>query len=444
MASTPPCRVARRRPLRAASALLAFLAPGAISLALTPPAQRQPVRRAAGEAPCAPQAKQLKSLRRPAEGSSETMRFYLHDVGDFDFTEVVQCLLGPVGAITDIDGFDDSVGIRYSEHLGELWVLERLRAHPQRTHDPDGAELHVVGVPAYVSLAASRLGECGGPPAHKQRMSRVRAALEADPHFRRSGGRDFFIHFSGWEAEAVTEELLELLSRGNAIAGVMDKNFHGVLPWEARGLRTVVLPYKAHGRLEGAIRQSRPSIALSERPTSCLFHGKFKRHHEGHYRSMLRDVGLAVPRSSIRNVDFKNVSDPSALAYATAEELQRGQFCLVPAGDTPTSRRLFDALAAGCVPVVLVDFDSIRDNLPFRSTIDWSRIAVFGGSMQCNSGAKDGLLAWMQRLVQTAESFEAMSAEGQATFQETLSFVNSGNGLVSALLAELGPLVGAA
>ena len=32
-------------------------------------------------------------------------------------------------------------------------------------------------------------------------------------------------------------------------------------------------------------------------------------------------------------------------AYTTAK------LCLVPAGDTPTSRRLFDAMAAGCVPV---------------------------------------------------------------------------------------------
>mmetsp|Transcript_7819 Transcript_7819/g.28914 ORF Transcript_7819/g.28914 Transcript_7819/m.28914 type:complete len:122 (+) Transcript_7819:1726-2091(+) len=39
-------------------------------------------------------------------------------------------------------------------------------------------------------------------------------------------------------------------------------------------------------------------------------------------------------------------------------------FCWVPRGDNPTGRRLFDALAAGCIPVVLSDF--VSSELPFK------------------------------------------------------------------------------
>ena len=44
-------------------------------------------------------------------------------------------------------------------------------------------------------------------------------------------------------------------------------------------------------------------------------------------------------------------------------------FCLVPAGDTPTSRRLFDAILAGCLPVVISD--EIDDHLPFAETVPY-------------------------------------------------------------------------
>ena len=42
-------------------------------------------------------------------------------------------------------------------------------------------------------------------------------------------------------------------------------------------------------------------------------------------------------------------------AYKYSLTLLDSSFCLVLRGDTPTSRRFFDAVAAGCVPVVVSD-----------------------------------------------------------------------------------------
>jgi len=44
-------------------------------------------------------------------------------------------------------------------------------------------------------------------------------------------------------------------------------------------------------------------------------------------------------------------------------------FCWIPRGDNPTSRRIFDAVAAGCIPVVVSD--DIARYLPFRWAVDW-------------------------------------------------------------------------
>ena len=46
-------------------------------------------------------------------------------------------------------------------------------------------------------------------------------------------------------------------------------------------------------------------------------------------------------------------------------ELRESQYCLHLRGDTSTSRRIYDALAAGCVPVIISD-DS---HLPFKSQV---------------------------------------------------------------------------
>ena len=52
-----------------------------------------------------------------------------------------------------------------------------------------------------------------------------------------------------------------------------------------------------------------------------------------------------------------------------AEGMSSSTFCWIPRGDNPTSRRIFDAVAAGRVPVVVSD--DIARYLPFRWAVDW-------------------------------------------------------------------------
>eukprot|EP00270_Netrium_digitus_P013728 TRINITY_DN4595_c0_g2_i5.p1 TRINITY_DN4595_c0_g2~~TRINITY_DN4595_c0_g2_i5.p1 ORF type:complete len:302 (-),score=48.94 TRINITY_DN4595_c0_g2_i5:159-1064(-) len=49
------------------------------------------------------------------------------------------------------------------------------------------------------------------------------------------------------------------------------------------------------------------------------------------------------------------------------------KFCLVPAGDTPTSSRLFDSIVSGCIPIVVSD----DIELPFEEFIDYTQFAIF-------------------------------------------------------------------
>ena len=72
--------------------------------------------------------------------------------------------------------------------------------------------------------------------------------------------------------------------------------------------------------------------------------------------------------------------------------MRSARLCMVPSGDTPTSRRLYDALAAGCVPVVMRQEQvlvlngppflatgyskSASHSLPFPRTVNWPDVVV--------------------------------------------------------------------
>lgn len=53
--------------------------------------------------------------------------------------------------------------------------------------------------------------------------------------------------------------------------------------------------------------------------------------------------------------------------------MRSSKFCLHPAGDTPSSCRLFDAIVSHCVPVIISD----HIELPFESELDYSEFSLF-------------------------------------------------------------------
>lgn len=57
----------------------------------------------------------------------------------------------------------------------------------------------------------------------------------------------------------------------------------------------------------------------------------------------------------------------------STEGMRSSKFCLHPAGDTPSSCRLFDAIVSHCVPVIV----SSRIELPFEDEIDYSEFSLF-------------------------------------------------------------------
>lgn len=59
--------------------------------------------------------------------------------------------------------------------------------------------------------------------------------------------------------------------------------------------------------------------------------------------------------------------------YLLALHIIRSLFCLSPAGDTPSSARLFDAIVSGCIPVIISD----ELELPFEGILDYRKVCMY-------------------------------------------------------------------
>ena len=60
----------------------------------------------------------------------------------------------------------------------------------------------------------------------------------------------------------------------------------------------------------------------------------------------------------------------------STEGMRSSRFCLHPAGDTPSSCRLFDAIVNHCVPVIISD----KIELPFEDDLDYNEFSLFFSS----------------------------------------------------------------
>lgn len=92
-----------------------------------------------------------------------------------------------------------------------------------------------------------------------------------------------------------------------------------------------------------------------------------------------------------------------ALSKETQQVATQGMhssvFCLDPAGTSPASCRLFDAIISLCIPVIVSD----DIELPFEDIIDYRKIAIFVNS---SSAVKPGFLVNMLRGISTKTILE--------------------------------------
>jgi hypothetical protein len=439
---------------------------------------------------CSPVAGQVRAYAGmlPSSGCSGGTPFYLDESGAFNMTEVHTCFGFATGIPINKPGgqelhVDDHVDNDSAQHLTDLHLLQQLRIHPMRTFDPNAASIHFTGITPSINWFFSVMdpkkveGKCKmlrGTKSQKRRMEAATLQLKhAIEGLAADTKRVYVVVSTYWlTGEALTDPLISLmkspLGKKRIIFATCDVEMAAAVGLQSNFMP---VPYVASYRLDKAARALDPKDCLAtSRDIDFFFAGTFQRcgnkcdTNEGALRgNVLRTIQSESNNSlliDLLDADDRKTAGRDYLEQAElyAQRLLRSRFCLVPAGDTKTSRRIFEALAAGCIPVYLGYFGGEpgntsmgapqplangASNLPFRASVNWSSLVLFAGGLKClntNDRAVARLLGRMltkrSRSAAFNKEFEFECKRRREVYRQSLSYYKGG-GAATALLTEL-------
>ncbi|KAL1519698.1 hypothetical protein AB1Y20_023208 [Prymnesium parvum] len=374
--------------------------------------------------------------------------FYLEASGALDHRPLLSAVLSTLASRPP----DVVWPVGEGQYLIEPPILRALATHPRRTLDAERARIHVLCVAPWASLLLAR--RRGEPEAHAERMAaaaRELAGLRRFTHSRRAGR--LYVQLLGGESLATLgKEYQRELASGNVVLGCTDPTNAYIGPNNREPAHrlmatAITLPYLSHAFAAMPFAGHGPRSGL-------MFHGGLGRFDFGN-RDRMRKILLRVPSvaahtkvpTDVRIAEFTrgnntalrrafNVSEyeSSGMAY------KKASICMVPAGDVLSSRRLFDALSAGCVPLLLRSWYLLNKNgqtfysaLPFPNSVKWEditlRLVPSYSSLACIDGDARWLVGWHN------SSLERMRRKGHSAFLRYMDYSNP-EGVASALLDE--------
>jgi len=229
-------------------------------------------------------------------------------------------------------------------------------------------------------VTSFRIGDCNGT-THPGRMLRAANALRASPYYaaRSPKGFDHFVVSTGCiednkrAAERFGGPLSTALS--HAIVG-RDRAYNAFYKASAVGRCTIETPYAANS----ALAVMSPPTAAPRRwllsfhgsLNVCCEPGKSVRQAARALVGASNDTLVVhVTRS---HIEARSQEEQQALYRAQARAMRQSRFCLVPAGDNEVSSRLYSAIAAGCVPVVIANqlSGAFASHVPYHQL--WLRV----------------------------------------------------------------------
>jgi len=309
--------------------------------------------------------------------------FYMYDGPEFP---TPAALLGCRG-VARMRPLDEPMAQFYAE----IGVHDLLSTHERRVRSPAEAQLFYVPILPHLSQDA---GRCNGT-SHRSRMAAVARRLLASPDWARTNGTDHL-----WVCSCVmmhsmlTPSLWSLLS--TSIHGVHDVPRGRASPAACQ----LSLPY--YNPTFAAAAPPSARTPGRDRPMLAHFRGRvMNRVRHALVKRYARDRSMLVAAAHAPTAARCNVNKCRASAMAEVgfsprghfDEMTRSTFCLVPVGDSPPSSRLFLAIGAGCVPVLISD----RLFPPFGARLPWTSFTLRVPESEFLS-RKFNLTTWLRRV----------------------------------------------
>ena len=290
---------------------------------------------------------------------------------------------------------------------GSEWAIQ-AKAHPWRVTDPAKARIFVIPLDACESLATQGKGKCQGK-THMDRVNAIFEAVSQSPWYKRSGGRDHFwsiphatlppamLGKKKWVAKnwrhaffpnPPQNELIQNMTIGRYLQyhlTLNDQERVGFKPQQRDWLReeerwgcTTVMPIVTPRQLWSP--DTHTFEDWEKRKHFIFFRGNNGLGGGCYMKNGQRARAKAVEFGA-KNLSWYGKNTIMSNAYANGgkeayfEEIQNSQYCLVFACDDPQTSRFLDAVAAGCIPVVINDAWRVAV-APFKSQINYDRFTV--------------------------------------------------------------------
>ncbi|QCD88870.1 glucuronyl/N-acetylglucosaminyl transferase EXT2 [Vigna unguiculata] len=262
------------------------------------------------------------------------------------------------------------------QHSIDYWLWADLIA-PQskrllnsviRVHRQEEADLFYVPFFTTISFFLMEKQQC------KALYREALKWITDQPAWKRSGGRDHIIPVHHpWSFKSVRKEVKKAIW----LLPDMDSTGNWYKPGQVFLEKDLILPYVPNLDLCDAkcLAEINP-----KRNMLLFFRGRLKRNAGGKIRSK-----LVAELSGADGVSIEEGTAGEGGKEAAQIGMRKSLFCLSPAGDTPSSARLFDAIVSGCIPVIISD----ELELPFEGILDYRKIALFISS---NDALKPGWL----------------------------------------------------
>ncbi|XP_009609029.1 probable arabinosyltransferase ARAD2 [Nicotiana tomentosiformis] len=322
-------------------------------------------------------------VNKACDAKQALLRVYMHDLPpEFHFG-----LLGwkgsgnemwpNVGIQGQVPSYPGGLNL---QHSIEYWLtLDLLSSNIPNITRPctairvqNSSEADVIFVAFFSSLSYNRHSK----PHGKEKVSlnrilqdRVVEYLRSRDEWKLKGGADHLI-----VAHHPNSMLVARKKLGSAMFVLAD--FGRYRAETANIEKDVIAPYKHMVRTLDA--ENSPSFR--QRDILVYFQGAIYRKDGGTIRQelyyLLKDE---------KDVHFTFGSIRSNGVREAGRGMASSKFCLNIAGDTPSSNRLFDAIASHCVPVIISD----DIELPFEDVIDYSKFCIF---VRSSDAVKKGYL----------------------------------------------------
>ncbi|XP_065853525.1 probable arabinosyltransferase ARAD1 [Euphorbia lathyris] len=236
---------------------------------------------------------------------------------------------------------------------------ERLLKTVVRVHRQEEADLFYIPFFTTISFFLMEKQQC------KALYREVLKWVTDQPAWRRSLGRDHIlpVHHP-WSFKSVRRNMKNAIW----LLPDMDSTGNWYKPGQVFLEKDLILPYVTNVELCDA---KCVEASQSKRTTLLFFRGRLKRNAGGKIRAK-----LVAELSGADGVVIEEGTAGEGGKAAAQNGMRTSIFCLNPAGDTPSSARLFDAIVSGCIPVIASD----ELELPFEGILDYRKIALFVSS----------------------------------------------------------------